>query len=110
MQKWFKRACNSTHEELTAQEYIAIEYNFGSELVVYDNYLMQYELGYMSEDYWERTIADIKCSFEHPFYRQALDGWIFREKFQELIDELMVEALENPTGCWKFEWGYPIAE
>ena len=98
------------HKELTSQEAIALEFDWGSQLVVYDNYLYQYELGYVSEDYWARTVADIKCSFEHPFYREAIEGWIFREKFQELVDELMVEALKNPMGCWRFEWNYPIAE
>ncbi len=96
--------------ELTAQEAIALEYEFGSQLVIADNYLQQYEWGYLTESYWNRSIAEMKCMFEHPWYRQALPGWIFRAEFQAVIDKVMTDAIENPTGCWDFEFQYPIVE
>ncbi len=98
------------HEELTAQEAIALEYDIGTQLVVYDNYLVQYELGYIADDYWARTVADMKCSLEHPYFREAIQGWVFREKFQNILDEVMADAIQNPTGCWNFEFEYPVAE
>jgi hypothetical protein len=38
-------------DELTAQEAIALEYDLGSQLVIADNYLQQYEWGYLMEAY-----------------------------------------------------------
>ena len=96
--------------EITAQEAIALEYDIGSYLGIVDNYLQQYEWGYLTESYWNRTIAETTCTFEHPWYRQALNGWIFRAEFQAVIDKMMADAIENPTGCWDFEFQYPIVE
>ena len=96
--------------ELTAQEAIALEFDFGSYLVVMDNYFQQYEWGFLSEVYWNRSIAELKCLFEHPWYRQMLSGWIIRDEFQAVIDKIKVDAIENPTGCWDFEFQYPIVE
>jgi hypothetical protein len=96
--------------ELTAQEAIALEYDFGSYLVVMDNYHQQYEWGFLSEAHWSSTVAGVKCSFEHPWYREVLIGWMRRPEFQAVIDEVMADAIENPTGCWDFEFPYPIVE
>ena len=97
-------------DELTAQEALALEYDVGSFLIVADNYLQQYQLGYLTEAYWLRTIKEIQCFFEHPWYRQALAGWIFRPEFQAVIDKTMADAIENPTGCWDIDFKYPISE
>ena len=96
--------------ELTAQEWIALENDFGSYLVVMDNYHQQYEWGFLSEAHWSNTVAGVKCSFEYPWYREVLKGWMRRPEFQAVIDEVMVDAIENPTGCWDFEFSYPIDE
>jgi len=96
--------------ELTAQEAIALEYDFGSQLVIVDNYYQQYEWGFLSEAHWSSTVANVKCSFENPWYREVLIGWPHRPEFQAVIDEVMADAIENPTGCWDFEFSYPIDE
>jgi len=96
--------------ELTAQEAIALEYDFGSQLVVFDNYHQQYEWGFLSEAHWSSTVANVKCSFENPWYREVLIGWPQRPEFQAVIDEVMADAIENPTGCWDLEFPYPIVE
>ena len=100
--------------ELTAQEAIALEYDLGSYLVTMDNYHQQYEWGFLSEAHWSSTIAGVKCSFEHPWYREVLkglmQGWMYRPEFHAAIDEVMADAIENPTGCWDFEFPYPIVE
>jgi hypothetical protein len=96
--------------ELTAQEAIALEYDLGSQLVVADNYLQQYEWGFLSEAHWSSTIASLKCNFEHPWYREVLNGWPHRPEFQAVIDKIKADAIENPTGCWDFEFPYPIVE
>ena len=96
--------------ELTAQEAIALEYDIGSQLVVADNYLQQYEWGFLTEAHWSSTIANLKCSYEHPWYRETLYGWPHRPEFQAVIDKIRADAIENPTGCWDFEFPYPIVE
>jgi hypothetical protein len=96
--------------ELTAQEAIALEYDLGSQLVITDNYFQQYEWGFLSDAYWNRTSTELKCTFEHPWYREALSGWILRDEFQAVIDKIKADAIENPTGCWDFGFSYPIIE
>ncbi len=96
--------------EITAQEAIALEYDLGSYLGIADNYFQQYEWGFLSEAYWNRSIDELKCIFEHPWNRKVLSGWIFRDEFQAVIDKIKVDAIENPTGCWDFEFPYLIVE
>jgi len=96
--------------ELTAQEAIALEYDLGNQLIIADNYLMQYDLGYLSESYWARSFDELTCALEHPWYRQALVGWMFRDEFKVVLERARSDAIENPTGCWNFEFPYPIVE
>ena len=96
--------------ELTAQEAIALEYDLGSQLVVAENYFQQYEWGFLSEAHWSSTVAGVKCSYEHPWYREVLIGWPYRPEFQAVVDKIKADAVENPTGCWDFEFPYPIVE
>lgn len=100
-------------EELTAEEAIALEYDFGSRLFIADNYLHQYELGFLSDSWWNRTVKDMKCYLEHPFYREAIDrGWAdtMRAEFQALLNSIMEDAADNPTGCWDFDFPYQLAD
>jgi hypothetical protein len=98
------------HSDLTAEEAIALEYDLASYLIMVDNYHQQYEWGYLTAAYWSRTVEEMKCNFEHPWYRDALNGWLFRPEFQVVVDHAMADAVENPTGCWDFDFPYPIAE
>jgi hypothetical protein len=98
------------YSDLTAQEAIALEYDMASYLIMVDNYHQQYEWGYLTAAYWSRTVEEMKCTFEHPWYRDALNGWQFRAEFQVVIDHSMADAVENPTGCWDFDFSYPIGE
>jgi hypothetical protein len=100
-------------EELTAQEAIALEYDFGSRLFIADNYFHQYELGFLSDTFWDRTVADMTCYLEHPFYREAIGrGWIDtqRAEFRSFLLTMLKEASENPTGCWDFDFRYELRE
>jgi hypothetical protein len=44
--------------------------------------------------------------------REMLRGWVFRDPFQKLIDEVSEQAIQNPIGCWDLEsvWSYPVAD
>lgn len=98
------------HDELVAQEAIVLEYDLGSQLVVRDNYFQQYEWGYITDSYWNRTYEELKCLFENPWYREALQGWQFRAEYQALLEEVKKAAVDDPTGCWDLDFQYPIAE
>jgi len=98
------------HDELTAREAIVLEYDLGSQLVVRDNYFQQYEWGYLTDSYWSRTLEELKCIYENPWYRQALHGWAFRAEYQSLLEEIEKEAIQNPTGCWNLDFQHPIEE
>ena len=100
-------------KELSAQEAIALEYDFGSRLFIADNYYRQYELGFLSDSFWDRTVVDMKCYLEHPFYREAINrGWLeaYRAEFRAVLQEMINDARDNPPGCWDFEFQYQIAE
>ena len=102
-----------SQDDLTAQEAIALEYDFGSRLFVADNYLQQYEWGFLSDSFWARTVIDMKCYLEHPFYREAISrGWLntYRAEFKAIIEQWMEEVADNPSGCWDFEFQYQLEE
>lgn len=104
---------SGAEKELTAQEAIALEYDFGSRLFIADNYFQQYELGFLSNSFWDRTVTDMKCYLEHPFYREAITrGWIqaYRAEFRVVLLEMIGDAANNPSGCWEFEFQYQIAQ
>lgn len=95
-------------EDLTAQEAIALQYEFESQVITADNYYQQYVWGYLEAAYWNRTVAELTCYFEKPFFRQAIIGSEFRSEFQQIIDDMMTDAIENPSDCWEFDFDYPI--
>ena len=87
-------------EELTAQEKVTADYFFGAELIMFENIHFQFEAGYLPEEDWERSSAILRCALSHPFYRDVVNGWTFRESFQTVIDQIMASVLANPSDCW----------
>ena len=90
-----------TDGELTAQERLTAEYFFGAELVMIENIHYQFEAGYLPEEDWERSSAIVRCALSHPFYRDVTSGWMFRESFQTVIDQITESVLTNPSDCWE---------
>jgi hypothetical protein len=97
-------------DELTMQEAIAWEYYLGAEMTLFENNHQQYELGFLSEEHWQRNVAELSCKFELPLNRKLMASWFYRESFMNVIEEAIKRASENRTGCWDTEWPFPLSE
>jgi len=90
--------------ELTMQEAVAWEYFLGADMTLFENNHQQYEMGFISEEHWQRNIAELKCKFELPLNRQMMANWFYRESFNDVIKEIVDKVSENRTGCWDYDW------
>lgn len=97
-------------DELTMQEAVAWEHFLGANMTMFENNHQQYETGFLSEEHWQRNVAELKCTFELPLNRQVIGNWFFRESFKIVIDEIVKQVSENPSSCWDNGWPYPVAE
>ena len=97
-------------DELTMQEAVAWEFYLGAEMTLFENNHQQYEMGFLSEEHWQRNVTELKCKFELPLNRQMMANWFYRESFMHVIDEIVDQASQNPTGCWDNDWPYPLSE
>ena len=88
-------------DELTAQEKVTAEYFIGAEIMMIGNVHFQFEAGYLPEEDWERSSAILRCSLSHPFYRDVISEWQFRESFQKVIDQIKASVITDPSDCWE---------
>lgn len=96
--------------ELTSQEAITIEYYFNANMTMFENNHRQYEMGFLTEEHWQRNLAELRCTFELPINRQMLTNWFYRESFMKVIKDIIDQSSKNPSGCWDIDWPYPIDE
>lgn len=96
--------------ELTMQEAVAWEYFLGADMILFENNHQQYEMGFLSEEHWQRNIAELKCKFELPVNRQMMKNWYYRESFMKVIEEIAGQVTDNQTGCWEYDWPYAVIE
>lgn len=96
--------------DLTMQEVVALEHYWGSIMTQIESNHQQYQLGYLSEEHWQRNIRELECMLELPLIRQLLSNWEYRASFQNVIVELAEQVTSKPVGCWDLEWPYPVAE
>lgn len=95
-------------DNLTSEEAIALEYLSGANVIMYENHHFQYESGYLPEEHWQKNIKDLICWFELPFFREQIETWEFRASFTKILEDIMEKAVSNPSGCWEFDWDYPV--
>ena len=95
-------------DELTMQEAVAWEYFLGADMTLFENNHQQYEMGFLSEEHWQRSVAELKCKFALPLNRLMMENWFYRESFMIVIDEIIDQASENRTGCWDYDWPYSV--
>ena len=84
-------------DELTMQEAVAWEYYLGAEMTLFEDNHQQYEMGFLSEEHWQRNITELKCKFELPLNRQMMENWFYRESFMNLIDEIVDQVSRKQT-------------
>jgi hypothetical protein len=88
-------------EDLSPEEEIALEYQFGALLTLWENDHFQYERGFLSEEHWEKTVKNMTCTFGSPFKRELLSyGWHIRDSFQAVLERIVEDAESDPLGCW----------
>ena len=86
-------------EDITAQEFVALEYNFGAIMTLYENQHQQYELGFLPEEHWAKNVVEIRCMVAQPLFRNLAKVWAFRASFEAIIDELIAEVTADPGDC-----------
>ena len=97
-------------DELSMQEAVAWEYFMGANMTMFENNHQQYEMGFLSEEHWQRNVAELECTFELPLNHQMMGNWFYRESFNKVVKEIVDQAGENRTGCWDYDWPYLVAE
>lgn len=96
--------------DLTMQEAVAFEYYIGATMTNFESNHQQFLMGYLSEEHWQRNIRELECILDLPFTREVVAVWDFRDSFEQLVDEIIENAIRNPSGCWSYGWSYPVAE
>ncbi len=97
-------------DELTLQEAVALEYLLGANMTMFENNHQQYVAGFLSQEHWQRNLEELRCEIDWPGARQLISGWHYRESFEKVLDEIIEQAIQNPTGCWDVGWPYALAE
>jgi len=88
-------------DEITPEELVTLEYNLGASIALLENNHYHYLSGYLPESHWAKSRRDLRCMLSLPLNRTLLAGWEFRPEFQEVVDEEMDLAAEDPSDCWK---------
>ena len=104
--KLFANASSS----LTTEEKVVLEFAAGNEMTLHENNHFQYQQGFLSEEHWQKSLAEMQCFFEHPFNRHLLDAWSYRSSFRKVMDEAREQGVNNPKGCWDTLSGLPTPE
>ena len=99
-------------EDLSAQEATALDLVLGAEFTMFENNHRQYEMGYLSEEHWQRNIAEIKCYLNVPLEKEFIMQWHFRSSFMNLLNNVIRENAEHAPDCPELDvdWPYPIDE
>jgi hypothetical protein len=87
-------------DEITPEEMVALEYDFGANMTLFENLHFQYEAGFLPKEHWSKTMADMHCYLSSLLYRELLEGWEFRRNFQTIVEEIKSRATKNPSSCW----------
>lgn len=85
--------------EITPEEYVALEYNFGALMTMWENQHFQYEAGFMPAEHWAKNLSEMRCVFASQFYRDLLNGWVFRKSFQIVVDEAINSSYSSIGNC-----------
>ncbi len=100
----------NAQSSLTAEEKVVLEFAAGNEMTLHENNHFQYQQGFLSEEHWQRSFAEMKCFFELPLNRHLLDAWSYRSSFRKVMDEAREQGIDNPKGCWDLLSSFPAPE
>ena len=102
------KAYSDRHGDLTMPEAVALEHYLGANITMFENNHRQYELGFLSEEHWQRSLEELRCTLAHPVHRQMIFSWYYRESFEEIMRSLINEVDESDASCWAVDWPVSI--
>ena len=94
--------------ELKMSEAIAVELYIGSIFTMIENNHLQYQAGFLSEEHWQRNLAEMQCALTVPLFREIVMGWPFRESFSAVISGSIGQITGDANYCWTYGWTYPL--
>jgi len=94
--------------ELTMQEAVALEWYFGSDLMIVENNHLQYQSGFLPQEHWQRNLRDLECALTVPLFRETALSWDFRDSFRQVLSEVIRNIPANAENCWKSDWDFPM--
>ena len=97
-------------DQLTAEEYVALEHYSIALLSIYENNHFQYEMGYLPEEHWQRNLKEIDCQMTEPFFSELAENWWARESFKFVLNASIERGRNTTENCWvsssKEPWPY----
>jgi hypothetical protein len=87
-------------DELTAEEYVALEAELTVFLTIFENNYFQYEMGFLPEDHWRKNLADIECRMTEPFFSTIAESWSARESFRLVLNDSIQRGRKATNSCW----------
>lgn len=96
--------------ELTLPETVAFEYLLGASMTMFENNHHQFELGFLSEEHWQRNLRELECTLDSPLRRRLILGWQYRESFMDLIARIVEKNSSSEGDCWISDWAMEFNE
>ena len=94
-------------DELTGEEYVALENFFNSQLTVFENIHFQHVSGFIPASHWRKNLDDLDCHLSEPFFREVAKYWNAREDFREVLDDAIARGGKAESSCWDSTQGEP---
>ncbi len=91
---------SSRRDELTAEEYIALESEFTAFITIFENSHFQYEMGFLPEDHWQKTLTTIDCRMTEPFFSALAESWSTLESFRLVLNASIERGRKATINCW----------
>ncbi len=88
-------------DQLTAEEYVAMESANGAFLTVMENLHYQYQLGFLPEAHWKKNLAELECRLSEPFFRALIVEWQGREDFLAILKDISARSEATEESCWE---------
>ena len=97
-------------DQLTAEEYIAVEQELSIFLTVFENNYFQYEMGFLPEEHWQKNLRELDCRLTEPFFVVLAEGWEAQDRFRSVLDTAIGNGRNSTASCWVSEpsdpWPY----
>ena len=97
-------------DELTAEEYVAMEHELTVFLTIFENNHYQYEMGFLPEEHWRKNLKDLNCRLTEPLFIEITEDWSARDSFRVVLDAAIEKGKQAGKSCWESvaneEWQY----